>query len=364
MVRERFLFYILAIAAIFFIISSISGMLLPFVLAAVLAYLLDPLVDKLEEYKINRGITSGAIVALMFFLIFLMFSMAIPFAVDAFEDLDYLISNYDVIYNNKILPIIHPFLPSGIDLDYLKVTMQTNSQEIIDFSIGWLKAIALSTMKVFDLVSIFLIMPLALYYFLKDWDKILGAMHSLVPQNDQNYVSVTLSKMNVKLSSFIRGQLLVCLILGAFYGIGLSLIGLKLGFVIGMLTGLLSFIPFAGMFLGTAVAFIMALIQFPLADIEPFALIGIVFIIGQLLESSVLSPKLVGDALGLHPMWIIFAVMAGGHVGGFLGILIALPMAAIITVLLQQLIAYYKTTNIYMQSIAKPKKATKKQKKD
>ena len=364
MARERLLFYIIAALAILFILSSISGILTPFVLAAVLAYLLDPLVDKLEIKKVNRGITSGIVVSIIFAAIFAVVALAIPLAIDSFKELANLLDNYEVIFADKIKPIIQPILPADFDFGALKTTLQSHSQEIVQYLSTWLKALALSTMKVFDLVSIFLITPLALYYLLKDWDKILDVLHTLVPQNEQSYVSQVLTKIDTKLSSFIRGQFLVCLSLGAIYGIGLSLVGLKLGFAIGMLTGLLSFIPFVGMLLGGLAAFIMAFIQFPLSDVEPFALIALVFIIGQTVESAILSPKLVGDALGLHPLWIIFVVMAGGELGGFLGVLIALPVSAVISVIVAELINYYKNSSIYNQAKKKAVKKKKLSKKD
>jgi len=358
MAREKIAFYVIAIVLFIILLSSISGVLTPFVLAAVLAYLLDPVVDKLEAKKISRAVTSTAVVSILFAIIFLVLALAVPLAVDSFKELNYVFDNYEVIFNDKILPLIQPVLPADFDFNSLRETLQANSQEITQYLTKWLKALALSTMKVFDLVSIFLITPLALYYLLKDWDKILDILHTLVPQNDQSYVSRVLANIDNKLSSFIRGQLLVCLALGFIYGIGLTLVGLKLGFVIGMVTGLLSFIPFVGMLLGGLSALIMAFIQFPLNDIQPFLLVGAVFAFGQIIESAILSPKLVGDALGLHPLWIIFVVMAGGELGGFLGVLIALPVSAIISVIVIEILNYYKKSSIY--AVEKNKKTQKK----
>lgn len=364
MTREKIAFYVIAVVLLMLLLSSISGVLTPFVLAAVLAYLFDPIVDRLEAKKVNRTVASMAIVSVLFFTIFLMLALAVPFAIDGFKELGNLIGNYEVIFNDKILPVLQPILPTDFDFGSLKATLQSNSQEIAQYLTKWLKALALSTMKVFDLVSIFLITPLALYYLLKDWDKILDILHTLVPQKEQSYVSKVLTKIDNKLSSFIRGQLLVCLALGAIYGIGLTLVGLKLGLLIGFLTGLLSFIPFVGMLLGGLSAFIVAFLQFPLSDFQPFIMIAAVFGFGQLVESAFLSPKLVGDALGLHPLWIIFVVLAGGELGGFLGVLIALPVSAIVSVIVIELINYYKQSSIYAVEKTNKKKVKKESKKD
>lgn len=366
MLKEKIVFYIIAAILTVLLLASISGVLLPFILAAVLAYLLDPVVDKLEAKKISRSLVSGIVVSILFAIMLVTLAFIVPLLIEGVKELNYIVTNYDSILNNKILPVIEPLLPAGYDISTLTNALQAQSGVITENATQWLKTIALSTMKVFDLVSILLLTPLALYYLLKDWDKILDVLHTLVPENEQNYVSVVLKRIDNKLSSFVRGQLLVCLFLGSFYGVGLSLIGLKSGLLIGFLTGLLSFIPFVGMILGVISALVIGLLQFPLTDIQPFALIGAVFIAGQIIESSIVSPKLVGDALGLHPLWIIFAVMAGGELGGFMGVLIALPVSAIITVIVQEALAYYKNSSIYLKElekgskIKKPKAKTKK----
>lgn len=350
MAKEKILFYVVSAGLLVLLLASISGILFPFILAAVLAYLMDPLVDKLESKKINRTISSALFVAVIMLIMFLTIGFIIPLLIEGVKELNNLISNFDTILYTKIMPFLDPILPANYDLAALANALQAQSGIFTDHATGWLKTIALSTMKVFDLVSILLITPLALFYLLRDWDKMLEVLHTLVPENEKNYVSVVLKRMDDKLSSFVRGQLLVCLFLGIFYAVGLGLVGLKLGILIGFLTGILSFIPFVGMLLGVVTSFIIALLQFPLVDAQPFIMIGAVFVIGQILEGSVISPKLVGDALGLHPLWIVFAVMAGGELGGFMGILIALPVAAIITVIVQEILAYYQKSSIYTQS--------------
>lgn len=363
MTKEKLFFYVIAAGLIILALASISGILFPFILSAVLAYLLDPLVDKLEAKKVNRAVSSTIFVALITLAMVLTIGFIIPLLIEGVKEINYLVANYDTILNTKVLPFIEPMLPTGYDISTLSDAAKSQSGAITEYATQWLKTIALSTMKVFDLISIFLLVPLALFYLLRDWDKILDVLHTLVPENEQNYVSVVLKKIDEKLSGFVKGQLLVCLFLGSFYAIGLALVGLKLGLLIGFLTGLLSFIPFVGMLLGVVTSLVVGLLQFPLTDIQPFALIACVFVAGQVIESAVVSPKLVGDALGLHPLWIVFVVMAGGELGGFMGVLIALPMAAIITVIVGESLNYYKKSSIYAKkkTVKRKTKIIKKQ---
>ncbi|MCP4355494.1 MAG: AI-2E family transporter [Proteobacteria bacterium] len=365
MIKEKIVFYLAIIAIIIGFLFSISGILLPFVLAAVLAYLLDPLVDKLET-KVNRSVISAMIVLLFFLCFLLILVMSVPAMLDGIKELSGLLSNSDQIIKEKLVPFLNSVLPIDINTESVLGMMQTHSQELTKYLTTWLKAIAVSTMRIFDLVSIFLILPIALYYMLKDWDKMIAIIESLFPKNEKSYISEVFGKINKKISGFVRGQLLVGLCLGVIYGIGLSLIGLKLGLLIGFVTGLLSFIPYVGLGLGCVVSFILAFLQFPITDLQPFVLMAGVFALGQLLESVILSPKLVGDALGLHPLWIIFAVLAGGELGGFMGILIALPVSAVISVLITELLTHYKSSKIYRKRSAKinKKKINKKEVKE
>lgn len=355
--KERIIFYLGISALIFGLFASVSGIMLPFILAAVLAYLIDPVVDKLETFNLNRSFLSLVVVFCLFIVLFFVLALSVPALLDGLKDLNQMFANREQIVQQKIMPILNTIFPNHFDSETLLQMLRNNSQEISSTLAIWGKKVALSTMKVFDFASIFLITPIVLFYMLKDWDKMLKNINSLLPKTEKSYIRKVLLKIDKKMSSFIRGQLLVGLCLGLIYGVGFSLIGLKLGFLVGLVTGLLSFMPYVGMALGGISAFVIAIFQFSLTNVHPFAMILGVLIFGQLIESMFLSPKLVGDALGLHPLWIIFAVMAGGELGGFIGILIALPVCAIISVLIKELISYYKKTDIYSAKKVKRKES-------
>lgn len=355
--KNKVIFYVGVIVILMAFLASVSGILMPFVFGGILAYLLDPIVDKFEKY-INRSLLSFIVVSFAFSIIVLIMVMSVPAMLRGIQEVGDLLVNSEEIIKAKIIPFLNVISPVEINQANVINLLQTHSQEALKYMTQAVKALALSTFKVFDFFTIFLITPIALYYMLKDWDKMVSTIESLLPKGEKNYISQVFNKINAKLSNFIRGQLLVCLCLGLFYATGLSLVGLKLGLLIGFLTGLFSFMPYVGMAIGVVASFILAYLQFPLTDVTPFVMIAGVFALGQILEGGILSPKLVGKALNLHPLWVIFAILAGGELKGFLGILIALPVCAIVSVLVNEALEYYKSTKIYTHN-SRPKTKSK-----
>jgi len=192
-----------------------------------------------------------------------------------------------------------------------------------------------------------LLLPILAFYFLRDWDKLVERVASVIPRNHIGTITALARESNEVLGAFIRGQFLVMLALGVIYAGGLSLVGLKLGLLIGMIAGLISFIPYLGATTGILMAIIAALVQAQGFDLKLLILVGVVFTVGQLLESYVLTPRIVGDKIGLHPVAVIFAVMAGGQLFGFLGMLLALPVAAVSNVLLRYAHQRYRQSDLY-----------------
>jgi predicted PurR-regulated permease PerM len=184
------------------------------------------------------------------------------------------------------------------------------------------------------------------FYLLRDWPKVLAAIDSALPLDHADTVRKLARQSNMAVAGYVRGQALVCLCLGTIYGVGLSLVGLQFGFVIGLIAGLISFIPFVGTLVGATMAIGMALAQFP-PDWISVAKVAVVFLIGHLLEGNVLSPKLVGDRVGLHPVWIMFALLAGGSLFGFVGVLVAVPIAAVVGVVARHLLERYRASVFY-----------------
>ncbi len=192
-----------------------------------------------------------------------------------------------------------------------------------------------------------LLLPILAFYFLRDWDKLVERVASTIPRNHVGTITKLARESNDVLGAFIRGQFLVMVALGLIYAIGLSLVGLKLGLLIGLVAGLISFIPYLGATTGIVMAVLAALVQAQGFDLKLLILVGVVFTVGQLLESYVLTPRIVGDKIGLHPVAVIFAVMAGGQLFGFLGMLLALPVAAVSNVLLRYAHLRYRESELY-----------------
>jgi predicted PurR-regulated permease PerM len=201
------------------------------------------------------------------------------------------------------------------------------------------------SLAVVNLLSLVFITPVVTFYLLRDWDRIVAKVDSWLPRDHADIIRVQMGEINRTLSGFIRGQATVCLALGTIYGVGLSLVGLDLGLVIGMTSGMLSFIPYLGSITGFVTGMGLAFAQG--ADWHLPAMVAGVFAFGQVMEGNVLTPKLVGDKVGLHPVWIMFALLAGGTLFGFVGILLAVPVAAVIGVVVRFALSHYLASPIY-----------------
>jgi predicted PurR-regulated permease PerM len=199
---------------------------------------------------------------------------------------------------------------------------------------------------IINLFALLFLTPVVTFYLLRDLPKVLAAIDSALPLDHAASIRAVAHEANAAVAGYVRGQALVCLCLGSIYGIGLSLVGLQFGFVIGLIAGLISFIPYVGTLVGAILSIGMALAQFP-PDWLSVAKVGVVFLIGHLLESNFLSPKLVGDRVGLHPVWIMFALLAGGSLFGFVGVLVAVPVAAVGGVIVRHLLGRYRQSALY-----------------
>jgi predicted PurR-regulated permease PerM len=214
------------------------------------------------------------------------------------------------------------------------------------FIAGFLASIWSGGRAVFSVLSLLIITPVVAFYLLLDWDRVLVTVDGWIPLQHRTTVRGLAGDIDNAIAGFVRGQAVICLVLAAFYAIGLTLAGLNFGFLIGLMTGLLSFIPFVGAATGFLVAAIVAIAQF-WPDWTPILMVVGVFLIGQALEGYVLSPKLVGAKVGLHPVWMMFALIAAGYLLGFIGLLVAIPLAATIGVLLRFALRKYLESPIY-----------------
>ena len=196
-----------------------------------------------------------------------------------------------------------------------------------------------------DTISFLIITPVVSFYLMRDWEKLSKRIHDLLPRKNIKTISAILNDMDDMISAFIRGQLMVAFLLGSFYAISLGLIGLNFGIIIGVVAGVLSIIPYAGTIIGVMAAMVMAVFQYD--DWISMAIVAGVFLVGNLVEGNYLTPKMVGEKVNLHPVWVVFALLAGHHLMGFTGVLIAVPVAAIIGVLVRFFISQYRMSGYY-----------------
>ena len=336
---------LITLAVISFLVE-IKGILLPFVLAFVLAYLLNPLVNKLGN-KIGRPIASGIVVglALLFFILVVM--LLIPIAQTQISDF---ISKVPLMAD-KIWSYIQKLIMWGRPkMDYQKLyqlsdsTTQTAVGVLNGLGAG-LNHVISGGLAIVNLLALLFISPIVLFYVLKDLPKMKEKSKEITPERFRPTVKEFLADLNKTLSGFLRGQASVCICLAIYYGIALGFTGINLGAIVGILTGILSFIPYVGFFTGLVISALLALAGG--ASLGQWGALGAIFLVGNILEGYILTPRLVGKRVGLHPLWILFAVLAGGCLAGFLGVLVAVPVAAVIGVILRWLNKLYQASSFY-----------------
>ena len=250
----------------------------------------------------------------------------------------------------RIQPLIEPLrdrlgLPP-LSLQELQTEVTQRAGQVLAVAGTIAGKLAQGGLALFNLAALLFLTPVVTFYLLRDWEKVLATVDSTLPLDHADTIRALAHEANQAIAGYLRGQALVCITLGAIYAIGLSLVGLQFGLVIGLIAGAISFIPFVGTFVGAVMALGMALAQFP-PDWMGVVKVAIVFLVGQMLEGNVLSPKLVGDRTGLHPVWIMFALLAGGALFGFVGVLVAVPVAAVIGVVVRHLVRRYRESGLY-----------------
>ena len=338
-------FILLGLLLVFF--SLASNILLPFIIGIAIAYFLDPLADKLEELGLSRVLSTILITLMFFCLVIGILLIFVPVLNGQIKDL---FSKLPIIFANLefwLKPIKVQFSEyfDTNKMNGISESTQSLGRVVVKWLGTLLGNILTGSMAMFNALSVILITPVVCFYLLKDWDKIVSKVDGLLPLETAPAIRILFKNIDLTISGFVRGQVTVCIILSIIYALGLTFIGLDFGLVIGLLSGLLSFIPYIGFLCGLVVALTVAFSQFDL--IYNIFLVIFVFGLGQIIESVFLTPKLIGDKIGLHPVWIIFSLMFGGSIYGFLGILLAIPVAATVGVLLRFSVTKYLESPIY-----------------
>jgi predicted PurR-regulated permease PerM len=339
----------LVLAGIIFIgwlLVALSPILSPFLTAILLAYLGDPLVDQLEKWKLSR--TNGVVVTFLILTLFFVVAalLLIPALLHQIDELIILIPKGFAWFKEVVAPYMESrFGIELVALDWSQLTQKLDWGATGNVVKTVLANVSQSGLAMLSAGANLVLIPVVTFYLLRDWDILVEKVGSLIPRYYFGTVSGLVKQCHETIGAFFRGQLLVMGALGIIYAVGLMLIGLDLGLLIGLLAGVASIVPYLGAIVGIGAGLFAAFFQF--GDITHLVLVVIVFSVGQTLEGTVLTPKLVGDRIGLHPVAVIFSVLAGGQLFGFVGILLALPAAAVIMVLLRQVHQNYRESSLY-----------------
>ena len=331
------------------VVWLLSPVLTPFAVAALLAWMGDPLVDWLETKGRSRNVAVVLVFSTMALLLTIALLILVPLIEGQISTLVESLPRYKDWLLGTALPWVEQRvgmkLTTWLDFDYLTGLVRGNWEKAGGVAATLLGYVSRSGMAVFGWVANLLLIPVITFFFLRDWDLIVGRVASMVPRDHIDTVSRLARESSEVLSGFLRGQFLVMLILGVMYGVGLWAVGLDLGILIGLVAGMLTVVPYLGPTSGVVLGVLAALMQY--GDWKHVAGVLAVFGVGQLIESYLLTPKLVGDRIGLHPVAVIFAVLAGGQLVGFLGMLLGLPMAAVANVLLRYAHERYTQSQLY-----------------
>jgi predicted PurR-regulated permease PerM len=346
--KTTLLVAVAACAGLGYVVYLLSPILTPFVLSALLAYVCDPLVDRMEARKLPRTVAVVVLFVLLSLALLVLVLVIAPLMQKQLATLAAKLPAYiDALQHNVV-----PWLRDTLGIDTAAVDLAMVKQRVLEHWRdvgGWLAAsvtyITHSGMTLVLWLTNLVLVPVVTFYLLRDWDRIVASVRDLLPARYRLTVVGLAREIDDVLASFLRGQLSVMLALAVIYSVGLWLVGLDLALLIGLLAGLVSFVPYLGFIVGILAAGIAALLQYQ--ALTPLLWVLAVFGVGQVLEGSVLTPRLVGERVGLHPVAVIFAVMAGGQLFGFFGILLALPVAAALMVWVRHLHGRYRESALY-----------------
>jgi predicted PurR-regulated permease PerM len=339
---------LVATLAVGFLVYLLAPVLTPFLVAALLSYLGDPLVDRMESRKLPRT----AAVIVVFVLLLAVISLVLLLLVPAVgNQIEILVSKLPA-YLEWLQTNVGPWLQktfgadaSLLDSATLKSALQEHWSQFGGIAKNIMAWLSQSGMALVALLANLVLIPVVTFYLLRDWDSLIEKIHGLLPRKWEPTAVKLVKESDEVLGAFLRGQMLVMLALAFIYSMGLWWVGLELALIIGLVAGLVSFVPYLGFIIGILLASVAAMMQFH--DPSYLLLVAAVFGVGQALEGMLLTPMLVGDKIGLHPVAVIFAVMAGGTLFGFVGVLLALPVAAIVMVLLRHLQQVYHQSDLY-----------------
>ncbi|MBY3154130.1 AI-2E family transporter [Rhizobium leguminosarum bv. viciae] len=346
---KRQIFFWLAVLVFFIVFLYVfSSILLPFVAGMAIAYFLDPVADRLQRLGLSRMMATIGILVAFVIVFALALMILIPVLISQFNDFAQRLPGYISQLQQFIAQAQNSLLPDWVEnqVGTIKDNLSGILSEGMGFLTGLFAQIWNSGKAIVDVISLLVVTPVVAFYILLDWDRMVAKVDQWIPRDYVSDVRQIAKEIDQAIAGFIRGQGSLCLILGIYYAVGLSLVGLNFGLLIGLFAGMISFIPYVGSMVGLVLAVGVALVQF-WPDYPWIGLVLVVFFSGQFLEGNILQPKLVGSSVGLHPVWLMFALFAFGALFGFVGLLVAVPAAAAVGVLVRFALSRYLQSDLY-----------------
>ncbi len=342
-IRDQLKYWGLAAVAFLVLLWLLGDVILPFLLGGAIAYFLDPVADRLERMGLSRAAATAIITILAILIFVLGVVLVIPTLA---RQTTALIDTAPQLFRN-LQDFLTARFPSLMEegstlresIAGLGTTVRERGGELVNAIIGTFSS-------VLNVVLLFVIVPVVAFYLLLDWDRMVAEIDKLLPRDHAPAIRQLAREIDATLAGFVRGQGTVCLILGTYYAVALMVVGLQFGLVIGLVAGLLTFIPYIGALIGGILSIGLALFQF-WGEWWTILIVAAIFQVGQIIEGNVLTPKLVGSSVGLHPVWLIFALSAFGALFGFVGLLVAVPVAAALGVLTRFAVRQYTESRLY-----------------
>jgi predicted PurR-regulated permease PerM len=350
----RVLFWLAVVAGVWLLFSLLRGVLLPFAVSFVIAYLLEPLVDRLEEFRVRRGAASVAVLLAFLLAFALVLLLIVPLlqqqVIRIIDRLPSLVSAAQELFGH-FMQALQRRLPAT-EVAKLRDLVNQQIGNAVEWTVHLLQSMITGSFAVLNLVSLIVVTPVVTFFLLRDWHVMIDQIDAHLPRAQAETVREQARIIADTLNGFVHGQAFVCLILAVYYAAALSLAGVESALAVGLLIGVLAVVPVVGVAIGFALSIALAALQYGTWT-KILVVVGI-FLFGQSVEANVLTPKLVGDRIHLHPVWVIFALLAGGKLFGFVGVLVSVPAAAAIGVLVRFALTRYRSSPLYQPRPSEP----------
>ncbi len=341
--REQVKYWGIAAAVFLVVLWVLGDVILPFVLAGAFAYLLDPVADRFERMGLSRAAATTIITLIALLVLILAVLLVIP---TLFRQAAAFVEFAPKLFQNLQSFLVERFPELSDNTSTIRQSLMRIGETIQSRGGEFLNGVLTTAFSLINIVVLIVLVPVITFYLLLDWDRMVEKVDSMLPRDHAPVVRRLAAEIDRTLAGFVRGQGTVCLVLGIYYAVALMVVGLQFGLVIGFTAGLLTFIPYVGALIGGALSIGVALFQF-WGDWWMILIVAAIFQVGQMVEGNILTPKLVGSSVGLHPVWLIFALTAFGTLFGFVGMLVAVPVAAMLGVLTRFALEQYRSSLLY-----------------